>query len=305
MDAGTDVETHVVDSRVFLLGLDQLYREALKRHERTELLACAQRVAAALRITAANVPVEGYYDEDEPLCEYFRLLRALQQVEESRTGDVAALPEFRRLRAVASAPLYGHPQQRGKLLPVGHDALSEALLRTRPKWTVAALTTAAHTAAQEMDDISLVGLASQARDPVVLAALRESVVLYALVVETFGMPRPRQRVYVWKVDADLAERARRFVHAFNTLFDEALPTPGPDEARRYWHACGDNDVLGRCARIGYDDAEGPIRYYHWAICSGSDGELTVQDFWHSEIWTTTRYRAALRLSGRCLELPRE
>jgi len=60
---------YVVDNRVFLLGLDKLYRDAMKRHERGELLACARRVAAPLHETPADVPVEGYYAEDEQLTE--------------------------------------------------------------------------------------------------------------------------------------------------------------------------------------------------------------------------------------------
>jgi len=60
----------VVDDRVFLLGLDQLYREAMKWHERGELLTCARRVAATLGVSPADVPIEGYYGEDEDLAEY-------------------------------------------------------------------------------------------------------------------------------------------------------------------------------------------------------------------------------------------
>ena len=173
------VEQCVVDNRVFLLGLDGLYRHAMKRHERTELLICARRVAATLRVTLANVPVEGYYSEEEELTEYFCIMRALQQVEGSRASEVARMKEFERLRNVTSAPLYGRPVDEGKLLPVGRDALSQALLETFPEWTVARLTVAAYEIAQKTDDISLVGLAARIRDPVVLAAVRESVVLYA------------------------------------------------------------------------------------------------------------------------------
>lgn len=57
------VDEHVVDNRVFLLGLDQLYRERVKRHESTELLTCARAVAARLNVAPAAVPIEGYYTE--------------------------------------------------------------------------------------------------------------------------------------------------------------------------------------------------------------------------------------------------
>lgn len=41
-------ERRIVDNRVFLLDLDELYRESMKTHERKELLRCAQESAQAL-----------------------------------------------------------------------------------------------------------------------------------------------------------------------------------------------------------------------------------------------------------------
>ena len=40
----------VVDDRVFLLGLDEMYRNVIKVHERGELLECASRVAQMLQV---------------------------------------------------------------------------------------------------------------------------------------------------------------------------------------------------------------------------------------------------------------
>jgi len=287
-------DASVVDNRVFLLGLDRLYRDAVKPHERGELLACARRVAAQLRVAPAEVPVEGYYVEDTQLTEYFRLVRALQEVDESRTPEVASSTEFRRLLDVTAAPLYGRPEQKGKILPVGRDPLAQALLDTRP-WTVDLLTTAAHAAAHSTDDISLVGLAARIEDPVVITAARESVVLYAEIV-TGAFPRLRPK-YVWKVDPELARHANRFLAAFSALFGERLPPPEPAQAERYWNACEGNEILGRCARLGYEVG----RSYHWAICRDDARGLVVQDFWHPDVWTTTRYRSALRFGGRCPE----
>jgi hypothetical protein len=290
-------DRRVVDNRVFLLGLDKLYRDAMKQHERGDLLRCSRRVAEVLHATPADVPVEGYYAEDQQLTEYFRLVRAIQEVDEGATSSVASLPEFQRLRDVTSAPLYGRPQYSGKLLPVGRDALSQALLDTFPEWTVAGLIAAAYNTACETDEISLVGLAARVRDAVVLTAARESVVLYAgMVIGALHPPRPR---YVWKVDDDLAHHARRFIDTFNTLFGEELPPPGPAQAERYWHAYKDNEILGRCVRLGCDDTISLIRHYHWAICRAAAGEFAVQEFWKSEVWTTTRYHSALRGGGRC------
>jgi hypothetical protein len=294
-------ESRIVDNRTFLLGLDKLYRDAMKQHERGELLHCARRVAAALDVAPATVPVEGYYDEDQQLTEYFHLVRALQAVCEERTPAVASLPEFQRLRDVTSAPLYGKPKLGDKLLPAGQDALSQALSDTMPEWSVQRLTETAYRAAEETDDFSLVGLAARAQDAVVLTAMRESVVLYAAAI-IGAAPRPQRPKYIWNVDNELVEQARRFIDAFSRLFGDNLPPPEPVQAEIYWHACNNNEILGRCVRLGYNDAVSPVLHYHWAICHRNDDTFSVQEFWHPEVWTTGRYRSALRYDGRCLDL---
>ena len=110
-------EKRVVDNRVFLLGLDYLYRDAMKGHEVGQLLPCARSVAKALAVLPGDVPVEGYYTESPELTEYFCLVRALQEVHESSETRVKSLPEFGRLLDVVSSPIFGRAIQEGKLLP--------------------------------------------------------------------------------------------------------------------------------------------------------------------------------------------
>jgi hypothetical protein len=289
----SSAEHCIVDNRVFLLGLDKFYRDAVKQHERGELLSCARCIAHKLDVTPSPPPVEGYYAEDEQLTEYFRLMRGLQNVDAQRTPEVVALAEFQRLTNVMASPLYGRPQQTDKLLPAGRDALSQALDDTSPEWTVARLVAAANDAARQWDDISLVGLAARCRDAVVLGALRESVVLYAQVSILGFSPSPR-REFVWQVDPELVRHANRFIETFKALFGDELPAAVPNAAGAYWLACEDNRVEGRCVRIGADATGG---HYHWGIFRGLDGVLRVQEFWHDEIWTTTRYRDAFRSTG--------
>src|SRR5262245_8171078 len=102
-------ERCVVSNRVFLLGLDELYRESMKRNERDELLRCARETASALSVPPADVPIEGYYTEDDRLTEYFRLMRTLQQVPRWRDSEVADLPGFKRIRQVTESPIFGPP----------------------------------------------------------------------------------------------------------------------------------------------------------------------------------------------------
>ena len=282
-------EKRVVGNRVFLLGLDCLYRDAMKGHEVGELLPCARRVAQALGVHPADVPLEGYYGESPELTEYFYLVRALQEVRETEKPVVASLAEFGRLLEVVSSPIFGRSISEEKLLPAGQDPLSQALEDSKPDWKTESLVTLAGRIAEERDDYSLVGLAARSRDAVVLSATRESVVLYARVIVGSARRKPR---YSWEVDKDLSEAAARFVETFNRLFGDQLPAPGKRHAEAYWHACRRNEVLGRCVRIGSDDSKKPVVHYHWAVCQEED--LTVHEFWHPEIWTTERYRSALR-----------
>ena len=281
-------ERREVDDRVFLLGLDHLYREAMKSAEVDELLGCARKTASALSIQPKSVPVEGYYTESPELTEYFRIMRTLQDADGSRMDRVEGLPEYQRLVEVTSSPIFGVSTDIGNLLPQGRDALGQALADLAPSnWKLASLVNRAHEVSMESGDFSLVGLAAFAQDPVVLTATRESVVLYALPVAGSAR-RPRKPYYVWSVDPELARRASQFVDVVNELLSEDLPTPDAQYADRYWLAAERNDVLGRCVRIGYD---GPS-HYHWAIAPGLAGRLQVKDFWDSELWTTARYRSS-------------
>jgi len=62
------VARRVVDDRVFLLGLDNLYRDAMSLLESEQLLSSARKVAEALRVRPAEVPVEGYYGATPDRC---------------------------------------------------------------------------------------------------------------------------------------------------------------------------------------------------------------------------------------------
>jgi len=157
---------HVVTNEVLVLALDYLYRKAMKKHEREELLDHARRVAdrlgievaetsvegdstddpllAKLRLAAARygvdtaatiAKVEGYYADNAELATYFRLVRALQAQSRSMRSAVADMPAFQRLEQVTASPLYGTPPDRSdSLLPRSIDVLGRALAKTAPLW---------------------------------------------------------------------------------------------------------------------------------------------------------------------------
>jgi hypothetical protein len=282
------IERLVVDNRVFLLGLDELYRESMKTHERGELLICARETANALSVAPADVPIEGYYTEDEGLTEYFRLVRALQGLSSDRSKEVADLKGFQRLRQVTASRIFGNASGSG-LLPGGKDALTIAMESTSPNWSIDRLTQAADEYALSSDDYSLVALAALSRDAVVLAALRESVVLYAMCMAGCSA-EPVQYEYVWAVDAVIQSRAIHFVQEFNQLLNESLPLPTAENAKTFWNAADESKLVGRCVRIGFDQTIESIQHYHWAIDYDGEHNLMVKDFWDGELWTTARYR---------------
>ena len=288
--------TRVVTNRVFLLGLDALYRKAMKRHERAELLVWARSVAKALQVRPVNVPVEGYYAEDESLADYFRLVRALQTVTQQEGTSVARQNEFRSLKRVLSSPIFGEPVEGEMLLPMSQDPLTQAL-NAVPDWTIPALVTCSARIANERGDFSLVGLAARAEDSVVLAALRESVVLYTTrgVLSKLEEPAP---AFSWEVDDRLADAAAEFVNTFNALLAEQLPAPVAEQAGLFWEASDEHACLGRCVCLGTGT---PSEYYHWAICN--PGALVVRDFWDTKLWTTEAYRGLLSLSEPCPDMP--
>ncbi len=153
------------------------------------------------------------------------------------------------------------------------------------------LTKAAHAAALQFDDCSLVGLAARIQDAVVLTATRESAVLYAEVVR-LSLRREPELEYQWRVDEALTKAANRLIETFNGFLPGALPRAEAASAKRYYKAYGDNDILGRCVRLG-QTLDGS-QYYHWAIVvkvSSRNGfELGVDEFWSKDIWTTQNYR---------------
>jgi hypothetical protein len=285
----------VVDDRAFMLGLDELYRNAMKSFETQTLLPCARAVAKKLRVQPANVPIEGYYYESPKLKEYFRLMRGLQEVSEERETQVRDLSEFQLMWELTSSPLYGRPQRKGKLLPVGRDPLSQALRDTMPDWSLERLVKVAYEVALGRDDYSLVGLAARTQDAVVLTAVRESVVLYAEVA-VLGIHVEPEFEYEWRVDGALAAAANRFIEAFNHFVPGALPMAEAANAEEYFKAYADNEIIGRCVRIGRTPDD--TRHYHWAIVSERfppEGfELSVDEFWDKELWTTEQYREVQR-----------
>jgi len=288
----TNTNTIIVDNRVFLLGLDMIYREAMKKYEVATLLPCARKTAESLNLTPAEVPIEGYYGETGGLTNYFKWMRALQEPDISEEPRVKDLAEFQLIMRVLQSGLFGTPVREDRLLPAGRDPLSAALKKLAEdgvEWTIPALMSRAHALALGSDDSSLVGLAVRIQDVVVVAALRESVILYA-ERGSFGIEEEPE-VY-WQVDRELADLANRFIMTFNQFSPGAIPMASAENAEYYAHAFKENEILGRCVCLG-DSGSGLPPYYHWGIYTTNmfdTNAFAVEDFWNKDLYTTAMYR---------------
>lgn len=282
-------EVRVITDQVLVLGLDGLYREAMKAQESDALLDCARAVARRLRVSPATGPVEGYYTETPELTEYFQTMRALQECRSERRDILEDSRAFHRLEEVTSSPLFGVSCGRGdSLLPRACDPLFFALESAAPEtYSVAGLAESARRFAVDLEDASLVGLAACTGDPVLIAALRETVVLYAADY-SWGIDDQPEVAYRWAVSDPVLERVSGFVTEFNALFAEHLPLPRPEGAPFYWDAYEENDPHGRCVRIAVDPRR-PDGNYHWGVYRVPDGSLAVEEFWSDRLWTTSYY----------------
>ncbi len=281
-----------VSDLALVLALDYLYRETFKVFEVEKLLPASRVLVAKLQVPISQVAIEGYYNESAELTEYFLNIRALQQVEGEKKSVVEQLDEYQLLFRVVSAEIFGSESETNKLLPAKKDPLYFALAETNVgEWDVKTLTEKAHEFAVKNDDISLVGIAAYLKDSVVLAALRESVVLYAMVMVgcAAGFEPPTIK-YVWNVSPELATKVNRFIDIFNHLTSSQLKQASAENVEYFYQAYDDNNIEGRCVRIGFDDSQSPAQNYHWAVKRGMAG-LEVDEFWHQDLWTTQRYQS--------------
>ncbi len=279
------LEQKIVDDRVFLLGLDAFFREGMKGYEAGELLKLARQIVQELKVDVLDCPIEGYYSETAELAEYFRLMRTLQGCDESRTQDVLSTDSLRRLRQVCGSRVFGDPIESGGLLPAGMDPVAFALDALKPDWKLMEVVRVAKDKSISSNDYSLVGLAARYGDPVIIAAIRETVVLYAVAIGC-AIEEPE---YIWRVDDDLAQMARRFTATVKKDIGFSIPDPTAGNCKAYYHSGANNHILGRCVRVGYNNTVTPNVHYHWAIRL-MDGEYEVDEFWDEDLWTTEMYR---------------
>lgn len=276
-----------INNRNLILALDYLYRENMKFFEVKKLLPAATKLVELLSLSVADVPVEGYYVENEDLTEYFLKVKTLQNCKNGEERRVENEDSYKILSKTLSSEIFGYGQKSG-FFPQRLDSLYYALMDIPvDNWKVLTLTEAAYKFSDKNNDISLVGIAASLRDSVVLTALRESVALYGAVVAGCAMEQPTIR-YKWNVDPELENKVNQFIDKFNLLTGSSVKNAKSDNVEYFYEAFEENEIAGRCIFIGFDDRKDPIENYHWAIKYSQTG-FFVDDFWSGEIWTTQRY----------------
>ncbi len=283
-----NIVTKKVDNRVLILALDYLYRESMKQFEKEVLLGKSRILVNKLSLSLIDIPIEGYYYESDELKEYFLKIRTLQNCPAERKYEVEGLESYQMLSRIMSSEIYGKGNEDG-FFPRRLDSLFYAL-DSIPinEWSVKTITEKAQSIAIKNDDISLVGIAASINDSVVLTALRESVALYAMVALGCAEVPPKM-VYQWNVDSALQIKVDRFIRIFNELTASNIKNACSENVEYFYKAFEDNEIIGRCIRIGIDDSTTPEKNYHWAITHDARG-LVVDDFWSKELWTTERYQ---------------
>lgn len=273
-----------VDDRLFVIGLAELLRQAMKGYEVATLLPLAESAGKALALTPSAEPVEGYYGESASLERYFRLIRAMQQAEMPTVVPEPARDALTRLRAFFDAPAMGRVEASDRVLPRVTSPFGEAL-RTLADWSVDALSRQARQLVGA-DDAGLLAVAAAAGDPVALCVARETAALAAeveLAEEDEPMPG-----FVWAVTEPVAAVAGRFVVALAKSTGIRLPEPVAASADLFGQAASAADIDGRCILVG-ERSGNPYPFYHWYVVR-RDGCDMVRDFWSSVIWTTSDLR---------------
>ncbi|MFT7537670.1 MAG: ferredoxin [Hyphomicrobiaceae bacterium] len=287
-----------VHNRVLLQGLTVMFQRALALSIKNELHGCARRVAHVLDLKLTNCRVPDFCTGDEALTEYHQIVHALQQLPATEKARVETLPEFARLAAVTTSPLFGLPAESDRLLPTREDAIVRALT-TVATWSIEAVTTAAQSIAVKANDISLVGLAAQAGDPMLmiltrsLPAARPSSTVVADEQDASDLGGE----FDWQVDRRFAASVGVFVDTANELLGADLPAATADNVSAYFWEHGRMAIGGQCVTLGKQGDS----LCHWAIRGPHPASRTpgpdAEQFLANELWDSERYTREVHPRG--------
>ena len=292
----------IVDNRLFIIGLTELFRSEMKVYEAGTLLPIAQAVCQALAVEPAQVPVEGYYYESEELTHFFKLVRALQRTPMPSAVPKPVLDGIHALRKALHSPAMGRVAESSNVLHLNSSPFTQAL-ETTDQWVMQAIADASQKFVRD-DDAGLVAVACASGDPVAICATRETMALTEMVCMA-SPEEPEVPHFIWQVTAAVEDVAKRFVSALQEATAIMLPPPAPEAAETYAMAARDAYLDGRCILVGQQPPSiGPL--YHWYIDAWA-GAPKVIDFWSNSMWTTEKLRdlpvEKRPTAGATLEMP--
>jgi len=284
----TMIKERIIGDREVILGLDYLYRNSMKMHERKTLLPCADTLVKKLSIPIEDVPIEGYYSETPELTYYFKLIKSLQNVNIVRRSEISDMKEYQKLLEVFGSPIYGESNFENSIFPHAVDPISTSLKKFSPAWWKAvSIINEAYENIKDSNNFSLTGIGILTKDPVVITALRESAVLF-LSVERASPETPKYQ-YIWSVSSNIENLINMFIYEFNKFIPYKILYANKNNSEYFYNAYEENRLIGRCVCIGKDNSLN--KYYHWAINKkDSSDELNFVEFWDDKIWTTEQYR---------------
>ena len=281
---------YVVNDFVLILSLDSFYRDCMKKYEAEDLLPLVKNIFEELKISPGEFPVEGYYYETDELKSYFNHVKTLQTLEQESIKckeKIYNMSGYKKLTELFCSGLYGIYEYEGFLLPAVRDPIYYSLksLQQPEKWNAENILNEAYTIIKDTEDTTIVGLGILLKNPVIVTALKESVVLYNDILPTGELDHRIKYIYkyIWNVSKEIENLANKIIEIFNGICPYRIPIAVAENAKKYYNNFSSNPIKIRCVKIGYDNLS--QKYYHWAI-NNVNYNYKFVDFWDTKLWTT-------------------
>jgi hypothetical protein len=261
----------------------------MKKYETKYLLPLVIELFKKLAITQKEYPIEGYYYESEELKNYFNYIKTFQQVSIKYKKDIQNMLGYKKLTELYCSGLYGKYEYKNNILPQIKDPIYYALESLSVEnWNVKNIINEAFTIINDIGNTTIIGLGIALKNPVIVTALRESVVLYPDFYCT-GVPDFTIKYinkYIWNVSKEIENLANTIIETFNGICKYKIPKAIEKNAKIYFEEFSSNPINLRCVRIGYDDFSG--KNYHWAIKNQKylTSNYKFIEFWDKNLWTT-------------------
>ena len=298
-------------------GINSAVRRSMKSFE-TSLVPVVRQALKDADLEGAvdmEIAIEGYYHETDELKEVFRGVRTLQENYSDNTTSEA----IQKLHAMYTNPVFGLQQARRTAInpdpesvanPLDDpviissvmDPVSVASKKIKPCWTIDGIMNTV-----DMDALGegFVGFAAYV-DSKSAQDGKYNPVATTWACETTVLSREKEmnesfcgeiKTYEWAVDADVMQRGKETLEAYNKMFKVAgseIKMWVPENAEQFFDMLVDVDQQEKIVNLNIDN-DRYDSFYHWAVVRegvNEDGtaNLKVKEFWAPEIVTTEMYQ---------------